>query len=227
MILLKEGKTNLQYILIVVILAAVVGGGILGYQYWLAPKEKPRMPEIKPPEVKAPEEVPPKEEVPPEEVPADEIADWKTYQNPNGGFQINYPPEMNVETRVVEGTELLPLNEVTEVISFSLPNGVRSGFQIQSAADIKDPSNNIADPKILAELFQKTPSATPIEMSEILIGGKVGYKLEFKTEPPIKAFIIYLFGKNQKSLLAITVTTTNEQQSQTVDRMLPTFTFIE
>lgn len=43
---LKEGKTNWKYILIVVILAVIVGGGILGYwQRWL-PKEAP-MPESK------------------------------------------------------------------------------------------------------------------------------------------------------------------------------------
>jgi len=32
--LITEGKTNLKYILIVIILAAIVGGGILGYCYW-------------------------------------------------------------------------------------------------------------------------------------------------------------------------------------------------
>jgi hypothetical protein len=37
MIFLKQGKTNWKYILIVLILAALVGGGILGWKYWLAP----------------------------------------------------------------------------------------------------------------------------------------------------------------------------------------------
>ena len=40
-----EGKTNWKYILIVVILAVIVGGGILGYQYWWIPKEEIKMPE--------------------------------------------------------------------------------------------------------------------------------------------------------------------------------------
>ena len=44
---------NLKYILIIVILAAIVGGGILGYQWWAAEKEV-NVPE----EVKAPEEKP-------------------------------------------------------------------------------------------------------------------------------------------------------------------------
>jgi len=34
MLFIAQGKTNLKYILIVVILAAIVGGGILTYQYW-------------------------------------------------------------------------------------------------------------------------------------------------------------------------------------------------
>lgn len=51
-----QGKTNLKYILITVLLAAIVGGGILAWQYLLAPKEEPQMPEVKTPEVKAPEE---------------------------------------------------------------------------------------------------------------------------------------------------------------------------
>ena len=44
---------NLKYSLIIIILATVVGGGILAYQYWWLPKE-----EIKMPEVKVPEEAP-------------------------------------------------------------------------------------------------------------------------------------------------------------------------
>jgi outer membrane lipoprotein-sorting protein len=35
----KEGKINLKYILIVVILSIIVGGGILAYQYWWLPKQ--------------------------------------------------------------------------------------------------------------------------------------------------------------------------------------------
>ena len=35
MAILKEGKTNWAYILIVLVVAIVVGGGILGYQSWM------------------------------------------------------------------------------------------------------------------------------------------------------------------------------------------------
>jgi hypothetical protein len=36
---ITQGKTNLKYILIVVILAVIVGSGILAYQYWWLPKQ--------------------------------------------------------------------------------------------------------------------------------------------------------------------------------------------
>ena len=71
---IAQGKTNLTYILIIVILAVIVGGGILGYQYLLAPKEEVAMPEGKLPEVKAPAEG--AQEVPPAELPKVTAKEW-------------------------------------------------------------------------------------------------------------------------------------------------------
>lgn len=87
---------NLKYIFIVVILAAIVGGGILAWQYLLVPKEGIKVPEVKPPEMKAPEEAPPEEVLPeevkaPEEVPADETADWQEFTDESFGYSIRYP----------------------------------------------------------------------------------------------------------------------------------------
>jgi len=52
---LKDPRTNWKYILIVVIFTSIVGGGILGYQYWWAPKREVKVPEeiIKPVEEEA------------------------------------------------------------------------------------------------------------------------------------------------------------------------------
>jgi hypothetical protein len=58
---LTQGKTNWKYILIVLFLAIIVVGGILGYQYWWVPKEEVKLPDVKGPEGKPPEEVTPKE----------------------------------------------------------------------------------------------------------------------------------------------------------------------
>jgi len=45
-----QGKTNLKYILIVVVLATIVGGGVLGYQYWWVTKKEVPLQEVKAPE---------------------------------------------------------------------------------------------------------------------------------------------------------------------------------
>lgn len=71
---------NLKYIFIVVILAVLVGGGILVYQYWWIEKE-----EIKIPEVKPLEKVEKK------------ATDWKTYRNEQYGFELKYPADWSVK----------------------------------------------------------------------------------------------------------------------------------
>lgn len=84
-----QGKTNWVFILIIVILAVIVGGGILGYQYLWLPKQ-----------------VPPAESL--TELSKDETADrenyknekycssvsWATYTNNELGFSIKYPKEV-------------------------------------------------------------------------------------------------------------------------------------
>ncbi len=96
---LKEGKTNWKYILIVVILAFLVGGGILGYCWWTAKQE---IPLTKFPEIKKPEKI-----VEPEKVTEDETADWQTYRNEEYGFEIKYPN--NYETK--EEFSVSPITE--------------------------------------------------------------------------------------------------------------------
>jgi len=74
---LTEGKVNWQYLLVILILAILVGGGILGYQYWWILKQEVEKPEIKIPEV----------------VVEDQTIDWETYYSPTMGFFIKYPPD--------------------------------------------------------------------------------------------------------------------------------------
>lgn len=67
---LNKGIPTTLSIAIIVILAVILVGGILGYQYLWVPKE------IKPLEV---------------EIPKDETATWKTYRNEKYGFGFKYP----------------------------------------------------------------------------------------------------------------------------------------
>jgi hypothetical protein len=70
---LKKDKTNWKYILIVVILAAIVGGGILWYI------KKQEVPPIELSEIKKPERI------------EDETVNWNTYYNPQVDFTFKYP----------------------------------------------------------------------------------------------------------------------------------------
>jgi len=79
---LTQGKTNWKYILIIVILAIIVDGGVLGWQ-WLEFKK-----EIKISELKLPEKV------------KYETAYRKTYRNEEHGFEIKYPKDWEVATNV-------------------------------------------------------------------------------------------------------------------------------
>lgn len=74
---IAQGKTNLKYILIVVVLAVIVGGVILGYYYlWIKDLEA-KLTEL---EIRLPEKV-----------TKNETADWKTYRNEEYEFELKYP----------------------------------------------------------------------------------------------------------------------------------------
>ena len=73
MLLITQGKTNVVYILIVVILTAIAGGGVWWYSIR---QEVPYQPS----EIQEPAEV-------------YETADWNTYRNEEYGFEVKYPLE--------------------------------------------------------------------------------------------------------------------------------------
>jgi hypothetical protein len=83
---LTKGKTNWKYILIVVILAMIVGGGILGY---LRNFQREIIFPTQFPEIKRPERI----EIEKPKI-EDEIANWKTYSG--DGFIIKYPQDWKV-----------------------------------------------------------------------------------------------------------------------------------
>ena len=69
---LTQGKTNWKFLLIVVILAVIVDGGI----FWFLQQQ---IPSYQPLEIKIPEKV------------KDETANWQTYRNQRYGIEFEYP----------------------------------------------------------------------------------------------------------------------------------------
>jgi len=80
--LIKEGKTNIKYILIIVILAAVVGGGTL----WCVSKQE--VPVTQFPEIK---------------IPKDETADWKIAKPPSVLTLETLPNDIDFNQAKVKG----------------------------------------------------------------------------------------------------------------------------
>jgi len=143
---ITQGKTNWKYILIVLILAIIVGGGILG---WI------KMQEVAPaefPEIKKPEKI------------EEETADWKTYRNEEYGFEIKYPrfllkSDWNYETEhciyltseVVKGMEWKGASVCIEVVS-TLPKIYATPEQELLIAGNEPPETSESKPLLSEEV---------------------------------------------------------------------------
>jgi hypothetical protein len=82
---ITQGKTNWKYIVIVVILSMIVGGGFLWYAK--RPEKSPASVELKKTGQKS------------------EVAGWKTYRSEEYGFEIQYPQDWEVNEQASESTE--------------------------------------------------------------------------------------------------------------------------
>jgi uncharacterized protein YxeA len=160
----------------------------------------------------------------------DETANWETYTNSVGKFQLKYPPGMVVDVESVEefGLANLPKAGANESILLTFENDTRQGIYIESAVNMKDKTDAEFGPKLWAQTLQES-AASESKLTKITIGEKVGYKLEFEeTEEtkPYQAVIIHMPGKNSSSLIRIIITTT-DKRSQVVNKILSTFKFLD
>lgn len=78
-------KINWEFILIVLILTILVGGGILGYLNYF---KREMISLTKFPEIKKPEKI------------ENETANWKTYRNEEYNFEIKYPENWLVKKEI-------------------------------------------------------------------------------------------------------------------------------
>lgn len=97
--LLRDPRTNWKFILIVVILSSLVGGGILGYYYlWIADIGA----RISALELK---------------ITKDETANWKTYTNKTFSFSFKFPKEWGI---VEERKGKVPREGVEDVLELAI-----------------------------------------------------------------------------------------------------------
>jgi len=139
--LLKDPRTNWKYIWIVVILGILTGTGILGYySLWIKDLES-KIAEI---ELKLPVK-------PPEKVIKDETADlsrdevlrdWKTYRNEKYGFELQYPPTVDLmrkwENDLSIGVYFFWPTPTRESFAFNAQNVLLSRVRAQEDYDVID-----------------------------------------------------------------------------------------
>lgn len=89
MINLKRGISTPIAITIIIVLVILIGGGILGYQYYWLPKEEAEAPKT--------ETQTPTQTQPLTETPKDETVDWETYQNEFYRYEIRYPLNWTIQ----------------------------------------------------------------------------------------------------------------------------------
>jgi eight-cysteine-cluster-containing protein len=140
---ITQGKTNIKYILIVVILAAIAGGGILGYYYlWIKDLET-RLTVV---ELKMPEKI-----------VKDETANWKIYTDSDYKISFKYPTDWEPKEFFKNTLPLEPCN------NYLGPNSSSStGFCISSYARLKP--DEAAEAALEADKSIKLVSRTSIKV---------------------------------------------------------------
>ncbi len=89
--------------IIIIVVCAVLVGGIVVWQYYGMPEEE--------------------DETPEEKLPKDETADWKTYRNEEYGFEIKYPKDWNCAKDMVRSSVSSPPKMVFCSPKFYDPKG--------------------------------------------------------------------------------------------------------
>jgi len=153
---ITQGKTNWKFLLIVIVLAIIVGGGVLGWQ-WLEFKK-----EMKIPEFKLPEKV------------KDETADWKTYRNEEYKFEIKYPEWIYLNEKCAEFSGIEP---DVKKICFGTIKGYEYKFGEQTGSPIiKNEFIILITPPEYSSIDDYVKKQEQI--TEEAMGNKISFKIE-------------------------------------------------
>lgn len=203
--LFKNPQTNWKYILIVATLAFLVGGGILGYQYWWLPRQEIAMPEI---------------EIPKKPV-EDETADWKTYRNEEYGFEVKYPDD-KFELKIKGDSACFESGEVREgpigqiACDFHITPSLLRGLSLEEF--IKD-SRAFPEDRSLEEL-----ASFGIVFEKEIIGNQEWWRIH---EPGHAEGIFHNYAQDENVVIDIWNTRGTVNESAEFRQILSTFRFLE
>lgn len=219
---------------IIIIVAVLLAGGILAWQYFGYPRE----------EVKAPEE-----KVSEEGIIKDETADWKTYRNEKYGFEIRYPVNDWTMNKYSDDN-CSPVNDNDQKNCIYFEHNIKKTdfgriiINISNFSAKENLNQFLQFQQDIPELFRQE------DATEILLDGHKGYKVYSGGwgEVPVEGNTIYLEQDKMSSFeisyswdtscyLSVTVEKEDpkfiecdksiEEEIAMIEKILSTFRFLE
>lgn len=190
-------------IIIIVVSAVIVGGGILVYQYKFAPEESEFT--LTPP-------------------PKDETADWKTYRNEEYGYEIKYPKDW--EARDYTQENCFPQNPCVSSIGIHSPIPTDwIGVAIFDNPDMLSVKDWLSKFRKLEELEK----LEEFSLKEVEIGGTKGLRLTYLPSRPGAVTLqdaIYISKRGFVYMILLPGLPSPEIQ-EAIDQILSTFRFFQ
>lgn len=247
---LTQGKINFKFILLVVILAIIVGGVILAYQYLWLPKnsQKPvactQEAKICPDGSAVGRIGPNCEFAPCPSVKVDETAGWRTEANAEYGFEFKYPNnffDSNQEPRVLVGDcnyNFFP-DQCPNINNIVIKDLASSGGDINAIKNnLSAPNywkNSNGEKSIINNVTYCLYQTSDAAMSHVYnsyyyatVTSKKCLVVNLNTATTnCEVYLPLETGKTQQQINYNNCLTTNQNQPKTLSQILSTFKFID